>query len=53
MEALKKIAAEATNYSWEEMAQGFLDIANETMCRPIRAITQAKGYDTSKHEILP
>ena len=36
-------------YSWEETAVGFIDVANETMCRPIRAITQAKGYDTSKH----
>lgn len=28
---------------------GFIRVANETMCRPIRAITQARGYDTTKH----
>ncbi|XP_077982211.1 5-oxoprolinase-like isoform X2 [Glandiceps talaboti] len=35
--------------SVEEVAMGFIRVANETMCRPIRALTQAKGYDTSKH----
>ena len=29
--------------SVEEVALGFIDVANETMCRPIRALTQAKG----------
>ncbi|ESO82255.1 hypothetical protein LOTGIDRAFT_170168 [Lottia gigantea] len=33
----------------EEVAMGFIEVANETMCRPIRALTQAKGYDTSRH----
>ena len=48
-----------------EVALGFIDVANEAMCRPIRALTQvgvqvvkpyilhtifqAKGYDTSRH----
>ncbi|XP_025832170.1 5-oxoprolinase isoform X2 [Agrilus planipennis] len=32
-----------------EVAMGFIDVANEAMCRPIRALTQAKGYDTSQH----
>uniref|UniRef100_A0A6A7FY14 5-oxoprolinase-like n=4 Tax=Hirondellea gigas TaxID=1518452 RepID=A0A6A7FY14_9CRUS len=35
--------------SEEEVALGFIRVANETMCRPIRALTQAKGHDTSKH----
>ena len=35
--------------SIEEIAMGYLDVANETMCRPIRALTQGKGFDTSKH----
>lgn len=30
----------------EEVAMGFIRVANETMCRPIRAITVSKGYDT-------
>lgn len=29
----------------EEVACGFLDVANEAMCRPIRALTEGKGYD--------
>lgn len=29
----------------EEVAYGFLDVANEAMCRPIRALTEAKGYE--------
>lgn len=33
----------------EEVAMGFVKVANEAMCRPIRALTQAKGYDTSRH----
>ncbi|XP_014668394.1 PREDICTED: 5-oxoprolinase-like [Priapulus caudatus] len=35
--------------SLEEVAIGFIEVANETMCRPIRALTQSKGYDTSRH----
>ena len=33
----------------EEVAMGFIQVANEAMCKPIRALTQAKGYDTSRH----
>ncbi len=33
----------------EEVAMGFVAVANEAMCRPIRALTQAKGYDITKH----
>uniref|UniRef100_A0A667XF64 5-oxoprolinase, ATP-hydrolysing n=1 Tax=Myripristis murdjan TaxID=586833 RepID=A0A667XF64_9TELE len=35
--------------SVEEVAIGFIRVANEAMCRPIRALTQAKGHDTSQH----
>ncbi|GAB0094723.1 5-oxoprolinase [Sergentomyia squamirostris] len=35
--------------SLQEIAMGFIRVANETMCRPIRALTQARGYDTSAH----
>ena len=35
--------------SLDEVAQGFIRVANETMCRPIRALTEARGYSTSKH----
>nr|XP_033788894.1 5-oxoprolinase isoform X2 [Geotrypetes seraphini]XP_033788895.1 5-oxoprolinase isoform X2 [Geotrypetes seraphini]XP_033788896.1 5-oxoprolinase isoform X2 [Geotrypetes seraphini] len=33
----------------EEVAMGFIRVANEAMCRPIRSLTQAKGHDTSRH----
>jgi 5-oxoprolinase (ATP-hydrolysing) len=29
----------------------FVKVANETMCRPIRGLTEAKGYSTSKHTL--
>ena len=35
--------------SIDEVAYGFIQVANEAMCRPIRALTQMKGYDLSKH----
>ncbi|KAM4704893.1 5-oxoprolinase [Rhinophrynus dorsalis] len=35
--------------SVEEVAMGFIRVANEAMCRPIRSLTQAKGHDTSRH----
>ncbi|OOF93899.1 hypothetical protein ASPCADRAFT_7390 [Aspergillus carbonarius ITEM 5010] len=34
-----------------EVACGFLDVANETMCRPIRALTEGKGYDIASHNL--
>ena len=30
--------------SVEEIAMGFVRVANEAMCRPIRNLTQGKGY---------
>ncbi|KXJ77397.1 5-oxoprolinase [Aedes albopictus] len=36
-------------FSLEQIAMGFIRVANEAMCRPIRALTQARGLDTSKH----
>jgi 5-oxoprolinase (ATP-hydrolysing) len=35
----------------DEIAYGFLTVANETMCRPIRHITEGKGYDASLHTL--
>jgi Hydantoinase/oxoprolinase len=32
-----------------DVALGFIDVANEAMCRPIRALTQARGLDVSQH----
>lgn len=35
----------------EEVALGFLAVANEAMCRPIRALAEGKGYETSAHRL--
>ena len=37
--------------SVDEIAYGFIKIANETMTRPIRSLTEAKGHDTSRHRL--
>ncbi|KAI2787786.1 hypothetical protein POX_f08163 [Penicillium oxalicum] len=35
----------------DEVAFGFIKVANEAMTRPIRSLTEAKGHDTSKHRL--
>ncbi|KAL0264261.1 hypothetical protein SLS55_000208 [Diplodia seriata] len=35
----------------EEVASGFLAMANETMSRPIRNITEARGFAINKHNL--
>ncbi|KAI7906358.1 Hydantoinase B/oxoprolinase-domain-containing protein [Cokeromyces recurvatus] len=37
--------------SLDDIVYGFIKVANETMCRPIRALTEAKGHDTSNHTL--
>ena len=37
--------------SVEEVCLGFLNVANESMCRPIRQITESKGYNTGDHNL--
>ena len=39
------------NKSADEVAFGFIKVANETMARPIRTLTEAKGHDTSSHRL--
>jgi 5-oxoprolinase (ATP-hydrolysing) len=39
------------NMDIDEVAYGFLTVANEAMTRPIRSITEAKGHDSSKHRL--
>lgn len=41
--------AAARHMDLDEIVYGFIKVANETMCRPIRALTEARGYATSKH----
>lgn len=38
-----------TKLGLDEIVYGFIQVANETMCRPIRALTEARGFATSKH----
>ncbi|KAF5842896.1 Hydantoinase/oxoprolinase N-terminal region-domain-containing protein [Dunaliella salina] len=38
-----------TTKSVDEVASGFITVANEAMCRPIRALTQMRGFDASAH----
>jgi len=40
-----------TPMSVEEVALGFLDVANEHMVKPIREISVQKGYDVRKHAL--
>ncbi|EFJ05544.1 hypothetical protein SELMODRAFT_136983 [Selaginella moellendorffii] len=60
--AFKTLADEVNEYrrqadessvemSIEQVALGFLDVANEAMCRPIRQLTEMKGYETSQHAL--
>lgn len=35
----------------EEVALGFIEVANESMVKPIRLITEARGFDTSAHHL--
>ncbi|KAL5986167.1 5-oxoprolinase [Asimina triloba] len=41
----------AKNMTVEEIALGFVDVANETMCRPIRQLTEMKGHETRNHAL--
>jgi 5-oxoprolinase (ATP-hydrolysing) len=42
---------QAQKMSVDEVAYGFIKIANETMTRPIRSLTEAKGHDSSLHRL--
>jgi 5-oxoprolinase (ATP-hydrolysing) len=39
------------NKTVEDVAMGFVKVANEAMCRPIRALTQMRGFDVSRHTL--
>ncbi|KAL7420641.1 hypothetical protein Q5752_004592 [Cryptotrichosporon argae] len=38
-------------YTLEEVAAGFVRVANENMARPMRSITEQKGFKTSAHDL--
>jgi len=48
---LKMENAEADGRSVEELAYGFIQVANEAMCRPIRNLTQMRGFDITSHAL--
>ena len=33
----------------DQVAYGFIQVANESMCRPIRAMTYSKGLEPADH----
>ncbi|KAJ9260556.1 hypothetical protein DTO212C5_8485 [Paecilomyces variotii] len=35
----------------EQVAVGFIEVANEGMCRPIRSLTEGRGYDARNHRL--
>jgi 5-oxoprolinase (ATP-hydrolysing) len=39
-------------YSAARVAQSFVDIANEQMCRPIRTLTEGRGYRCQDHGLV-
>ncbi|CAI4570008.1 AEL_collapsed_G0032040.mRNA.1.CDS.1 [Saccharomyces cerevisiae] len=41
-----------SNLTMEEVAYGFIKVANECMARPVRAITEAKGHVVSQHRLV-
>ncbi|OAY64507.1 5-oxoprolinase [Ananas comosus] len=60
--AFEKLASEINSYrksqdtsvkdmTVEEIALGFVNVANETMCRPIRQLTEMKGHETRTHAL--
>lgn len=36
----------------EEVALGFVRVAVEAMCRPVRSLTEARGYETGAHNLV-
>ncbi|TQV98713.1 hypothetical protein V2A60_007579 [Cordyceps javanica] len=47
----ERTAAGLTPFSPEEVALGFLKVANEGMAGPIRALTEARGFDAADHHL--
>jgi 5-oxoprolinase (ATP-hydrolysing) len=50
-ELADQINKDGGKMSLDEVAYGFLNVANEAMTRPIRSLTEAKGHDISKHRL--
>ncbi|KAF3760134.1 hypothetical protein M406DRAFT_269205 [Cryphonectria parasitica EP155] len=37
--------------SWEDVADGYLQVANQAMCGPIRSLTEARGHEAAAHHL--
>ncbi|KAJ2977941.1 hypothetical protein NQ176_g4088 [Zarea fungicola] len=46
-----RVASGLTPFSAEEVALGFLKVANEGMAGPIRGLTESRGYDAADHHL--
>lgn len=44
--------ATGRSYSTQELAEGYLRIANEIMCRAMKKISVSRGYDIRKHTLI-
>lgn len=44
-------ADQEVHYTPEEIALGFLKVADESMTRPIRNLTEARGFETAAHHL--
>lgn len=51
LELTEQINSEGSSYTAEEVASGFLKVAVEAMARPIRNLTEAKGFNVSDHNL--
>lgn len=52
IELTEKINAETGQHKTpQEVALGFVEIANEAMAKPIRLLTEARGFDASTHHL--
>ncbi|CAK7199350.1 hypothetical protein SEUCBS139899_002028 [Sporothrix eucalyptigena] len=47
-----ELAESAIPFTPEQIAHGFLQVANESMCRPIRNATEARGFATQDHNLV-
>lgn len=45
----KRVAQGQVQYAVDEVAYGFIKVANEAMARPIRNLTTMRGHDVTKH----
>ena len=45
-------AGKSEKLSLEQVAAGFLRVANEAMCRPVRTLTEARGFECAAHHLV-